>query len=153
MPEGRRIFARLTVAENLAMGAFPRRDFRAVAADREHVLGLFPRLRERLRQVAGTLSGGEQQMLATGRALMGRPRLLMMDEPSMGLSPLMVDSVFETIRTINQQGVAILLIEQNALLALDTADHAYVIESGRIVLAGPGRELLGDEKVQHAYLG
>jgi branched-chain amino acid transport system ATP-binding protein len=152
-PEGRRIFARLTVAENLAMGAFQRRDTGAIAADRERMLELFPRLRERLRQVAGTLSGGEQQMLATARALMGRPRLLMMDEPSMGLSPIMVDSVFDTIRTINQQGVAILLIEQNALMALDAADYAYVMESGRIVLSGPGRALIGDEKVQHAYLG
>jgi branched-chain amino acid transport system ATP-binding protein len=152
-PEGRRIFARLTVAENLAMGAFQRRDTGAIAADRERMLELFPRLRERLRQVAGTLSGGEQQMLATARALMGRPRLLMMDEPSMGLSPIMVDSVFDTIRTINQQGVAILLIEQNALMALDAADYAYVMESGRIVLSGPGKALIGDEKVQHAYLG
>ena len=152
-PEGRRIFARLTVAENLAMGAFQRRDTGAIAADRERMLELFPRLRERLRQVAGTLSGGEQQMLATARALMGRPRLLMMDEPSMGLSPIMVDSVFDTIRTINQQGVAILLIEQNALRALDAADYAYVMESGRIVLSGPGKALIGDEKVQHAYLG
>jgi branched-chain amino acid transport system ATP-binding protein len=153
VPEGRRIFARLTVAENLAMGAFPRRDVGAIAVDRERMLELFPRLRERLRQVAGTLSGGEQQILATARALMGRPRVLMMDEPSMGLSPLMVDSVFETIRTINEQGVAILLIEQNALMALDAADRAYVMESGRIVLSGPGKALLGDEKVQHAYLG
>jgi len=153
VPEGRRIFARLTVAENLAMGAFPRRDVGAIAADRGRMLELFPRLRERLTQVAGTLSGGEQQMLATARALMGRPRVLMMDEPSMGLSPLMVDSVFETIRTINEQGVAILLIEQNALMALDAADRAYVMESGRIVLSGPARALLGDEKVQHAYLG
>jgi branched-chain amino acid transport system ATP-binding protein len=152
-PEGRRIFARLTVSENLAMGAFQRRDTGAIAADRERMLELFPRLRERLRQVAGTLSGGEQQMLATARALMGRPRLLMMDEPSMGLSPIMVDSVFDTIRTINQQGVAILLIEQNALMALDAADYAYVMESGRIVLSGPGKALIGDEKVQHAYLG
>ena len=153
VPEGRRIFARLTVAENLAMGAFPRRDVRAIAEDRERLLELFPRLRERLRQVAGTLSGGEQQMLATARALMGRPRLLLMDEPSMGLSPLLVDSVFETIRTINEQGVAILLVEQNALMALDSADYAYVMESGRIVLSGPGRALLGDDKVQRAYLG
>src|SRR5271156_2123457 len=153
VPEGRRIFARLTTEENLAMGAFARRDRKAVLEDRERMLTLFPRLRERLKQVAGTLSGGEQQMVATARALMGRPRVLLMDEPSMGLSPVMVDSVFETIRAINQQGVTILLVEQNALMALDIADHAYVMESGRIVLTGPGKDLLDDEKVQRAYLG
>jgi len=153
VPEGRRIFARLTVDENLAMGAFTRSDRDLVAEDRERMLALFPRLRERLKQVAGTLSGGEQQMVATARALMGRPTLLLMDEPSMGLSPVMVEQVFETIRTINQQGVTILLVEQNALMALAIADHAYVMESGRIVLAGPGKELLDDEKVQRAYLG
>ncbi len=153
VPEGRRIFGRLTVDENLAMGAFTRRDRRAVAKDRERLLELFPRLRERLGQVAGTLSGGEQQMVATARALMARPRMLLMDEPSMGLSPMLVEQVFETIRTINEDGVTILLVEQNALMALSIADHGYVLESGRIVLAGPGRDLLDDERVRHAYLG
>jgi branched-chain amino acid transport system ATP-binding protein len=153
VPEGRRIFARLTVAENLMMGAFARRDRKAAAEDRERMLTLFPVLRERLKQVAGTLSGGEQQMVATARALMGSPRVLLMDEPSMGLSPVMVESVFETMRTINRQGVTILLVEQNALMALDVADYAYVMESGRIVLAGRGADLLDDEKVQRAYLG
>ena len=153
VPEGRRIFARLTVAENLAMGAFARRGRKAVAEDRERMLTLFPVLRERLNQVAGTLSGGEQQMVATARALMGRPQLLLMDEPSMGLSPLMVERVFETIRTINEQGVTILLVEQNAVMALDIADQGYVMESGRIVLAGRAEDLLDDERVQRAYLG
>jgi branched-chain amino acid transport system ATP-binding protein len=153
VPEGRRIFARLTIEENLAMGAFARRDRHEIAEDREHMLTLFPRLRERLKQVAGTLSGGEQQMVATARALMGRPRMLLMDEPSMGLSPVMVEQVFETIRTINEQGVTILLVEQNALMALDIADYAYVMESGQIVLTGPGKDLIDDEKVQRAYLG
>ena len=153
VPEGRRIFARLTVDENLAMGAFIRRDRKEVAEDRERMLALFPRLKERLKQVAGTLSGGEQQMVATARALMGRPTLLLMDEPSMGLSPMMVEQVFDTIRTINGQGVTILLVEQNALMALSIADYAYVMESGRIVLSGPGKDLLEDEKVQRAYLG
>ena len=153
VPEGRRIFARLTVDENLAMGAFIRRDRKEVAEDRERMLALFPRLKERLRQVAGTLSGGEQQMVATARALMGRPTLLLMDEPSMGLSPMMVEQVFDTIRTINGQGVTILLVEQNALMALSIADQAYVMESGRIVLSGSGKDLIDDEKVQRAYLG
>ncbi|MBV9635356.1 MAG: ABC transporter ATP-binding protein [Methylobacteriaceae bacterium] len=153
VPEGRSIFARLTIEENLAMGAFIRRDRQAIAEDKERMLMLFPRLRDRLRQVAGTLSGGEQQMVATARALMGRPRVLLMDEPSMGLSPVMVENVFETIRTINAQGVTILLIEQNALMALDIADYGYVMEGGRIVLTGCGKDLLDDEKVQRAYLG
>lgn len=152
VPEGRRIFARLTVAENLAMGAFSRRG-REVGEDRERMLTLFPVLRERLGQIAGTLSGGEQQMVATARALMGRPHLLLMDEPSMGLSPVMVERVFETIKAINEQGVTILLVEQNAVMALDIADDAYVMESGRVVLAGRGKDLLDDEKVQRAYLG
>jgi branched-chain amino acid transport system ATP-binding protein len=153
VPEGRRIFARLSVAENLAMGAFARRGRKAIAEDRERMLTLFPVLRERLSQIAGTLSGGEQQMVATARALMGRPRVLLMDEPSMGLSPLMVEKVFETIKAINEQGVTILLVEQNAVMALDIADDAYVMESGRIVLAGRGKDLLDDERVQRAYLG
>ncbi|HLI12047.1 MAG TPA: ABC transporter ATP-binding protein [Alphaproteobacteria bacterium] len=153
VPEGRRIFSRLTVSENLEMGAFTRTDRQGIDEDRERMLTLFPRLRERLKQVAGTLSGGEQQMVATARALMARPRVLLMDEPSMGLSPVMVEHVFDTIRTINKQGVTILLVEQNALLALSIADRAYVLESGRIVLTGRGPELLEDEKVQRAYLG
>ena len=153
VPEGRRIFARLTVAENLAMGAFSRRGRREVAEDKERMLTLFPALRERLGQIAGTLSGGEQQMVATARALMGRPRVLLMDEPSMGLAPLMVERVFETIKAINEQGVTILLVEQNAVMALDIADEAYVMESGRIVLRGRGKDLLDDEQVQRAYLG
>jgi branched-chain amino acid transport system ATP-binding protein len=153
VPEGRRIFARLTVDENLAMGAFTRNDKHGIAEDKARMLALFPRLRERLKQVAGTLSGGEQQMVATARALMGRPRVLLMDEPSMGLSPVMVEHVFDTIRTINSQGVTILLVEQNALMALGIADVGYVMESGRIVLTGRGADLLDDENVQRAYLG
>ncbi len=153
VPEGRRIFSRLTVEENLAMGAFTRDDRREIAADKERMLTRFPRLGERLKQVAGTLSGGEQQMVATARALMGRPRVLLMDEPSMGLSPVMVEHVFETIRAINRQGVTILLVEQNALMALAIADFGYVLESGRIVLTGRGADLLDDEQVQRAYLG
>jgi branched-chain amino acid transport system ATP-binding protein len=153
VPEGRRIFARLTIAENLAMGAFVRRGRREIAEDRERMLTLFPVLRDRLNQIAGTLSGGEQQMVATARALMGRPRVLLMDEPSMGLSPVMVDRVFETIKAINEQGVAILLVEQNAVMALGVADDAYVMESGRIALSGRGVDLLDDENVQRAYLG
>jgi branched-chain amino acid transport system ATP-binding protein len=153
VPEGRRIFARLTVEENLAMGAFTRSDRHGIAEDKARMLTLFPRLKERLKQVAGTLSGGEQQMVATARALMARPRVLLMDEPSMGLSPVMVEHVFETIRTINAQGVTILLVEQNALMALSIADYGYVMESGRIVLTGRGSDLLDDENVQRAYLG
>jgi len=153
VPEGRRIFGRLTVSENMEMGAFTRRDRRAIAEDKEQMLVLFPRLRERLKQVAGTLAGGEQQMLAAARALMARPRVLLMDEPSMGLAPMLVEQVFETIRRINAQGVTILLVEQNAPMALGIADRGYVLESGRIVLDGPGRDLLDDERVKRAYLG
>ena len=153
VPEGRRIFGRLTVEENLEMGAFSRRDRRGVAEDKDRMIALFPHLRERLKQVAGTLSGGEQQMVAMARALMARPRLLLMDEPSMGLSPVLVDQVFETIRAISRQGVTILLVEQNAHMALAIADRGYVMESGRIVLSGPGQELISDERVQRAYLG
>jgi branched-chain amino acid transport system ATP-binding protein len=153
VPEGRRIFSRLTVNENLDMGAFTRNDRQGIAEDKERMLQLFPRLKERLRQVAGTLSGGEQQMVATARALMARPRVLLMDEPSMGLAPVMVENVFEAIRTINANGVTILLVEQNAAMALSIADYGYVMESGKIVLAGSGADLLEDEKVQRAYLG
>jgi len=153
VPEGRRIFARLTVDENLHMGAFARNDRAAIAEDKERMMALFPRLKERIKQVAGTLSGGEQQMVATARALMARPRILLMDEPSMGLSPVLVEQVFQTIRTINQQGVTILLVEQNALAALNIADYAYVLESGKVALVGRGAELIDDEKVQRAYLG
>jgi branched-chain amino acid transport system ATP-binding protein len=153
VPEGRRIFARLTVDENLHMGAFARNDRAAIAEDKERMMTLFPRLKERIKQVAGTLSGGEQQMVATARALMARPRVLLMDEPSMGLSPVLVEQVFQTIRTINQQGVTILLVEQNALAALNIADYAYVLESGKVALVGRGADLIDDEKVQRAYLG
>jgi len=153
VPEGRKVFGKLTVAENLDMGAFTRRDRAGIAQDREQMMALFPRLRERLHQLAGTLSGGEQQMLAAARALMGRPRVLLMDEPSMGLAPMLVEQVFETIKSINAQGMTILLVEQNAPMALSIADHGYVLESGRVVLEGPGRELLDDERVKRAYLG
>ncbi len=153
VPEGRRIFGRLTVDENLLMGAFTRRDRKAIAEDKERMMTLFPRLRERLKQIAGTLSGGEQQMVATARAMMARPRLLLMDEPSMGLAPMVVEQVFETIQAINAQGVTVLLVEQNALMALTIADQGYVLESGEIVLSGPGRDLIDDERVRRAYLG
>ncbi len=154
VPEGRRVFSRLTVQENLGMGAFRRRAPRSeLAAELDRVLELFPRLRERLKQLAGTLSGGEQQMLAMGRALMSRPRTLLMDEPSMGLAPQVVDQVFETIVAINKGGVTVLLVEQNAFMALEIADTAYVLQSGEVVLAGPGAELLNSDAVREAYLG
>ncbi len=153
VPEGRGVFGRLTVAENLLMGAYHRRDKAAIADDLEKSFALFPRLKERAQQLAGTLSGGEQQMLAMGRALMSRPRLLLLDEPSMGLAPLMVEKVFEIVRGINADGVAILLIEQNARLALAAAARAYVMESGAITLEGPAAELAADARVQAAYLG
>jgi len=153
VPEGRRVFGRLTVRENLEMGAFARRDRAGIAEDKDRMAALFPRLKERWHQLAGTLSGGEQQMVATARALMARPIVLLMDEPSMGLAPMVVEQVFETIATINTEGVTILLVEQNALLALSIADKGYVLESGRITLSGRGVDLLDDERVQRAYLG
>lgn len=153
VPEGRGIFARLTVEENLQMGAYARNDAEGIAQDMQRVYDLFPRLAERRVQIAGTLSGGEQQMVAMGRALMSRPRLLMLDEPSMGLAPLMVEKIFETIRDISAQGVAILLVEQNARLALEVAQRGYVLESGEVTLSGQASELLGSEAVRRAYLG
>ena len=152
VPEGRGIFHRLTVLENLYMGAFQRGDGE-IADDLEKVISLFPRLRERLKQAGGTLSGGEQQMLAIGRAMMARPKLLLLDEPSMGLSPILVQTIFETIQSIRRQGATILLVEQNAAMALEVADRAYVIESGVITLSGRGAELAGNDSVRRAYLG
>ena len=152
-PEGRRIFPRMTVTENLELGAFLRNDKAEIAADMDRVFDLFPRLKERLTQKAGTLSGGEQQMLAMGRALMAQPRLLLLDEPSMGLAPVLVDVVFETIRKVNEQGTTVLLVEQNALVALNIADHAYVLETGLITLEGPVKELAHNDEVRKAYLG
>lgn len=152
VPEGRGIFQRLSVLENLQLGAFQRRDGE-IGADMERVFGLFPRLRERTRQTGGTLSGGEQQMLAIGRALMARPKLLLLDEPSMGLSPILTETIFATIRQIREQGTTILLVEQNASMALEIADHAYVLESGLITLKGTGAELARDDGVRRAYLG
>jgi len=153
VPEGRGVFGALSIEENLAMGAYIRNDRAAIASDLERVYGLFPRLKERRRQTAGTLSGGEQQMLAMGRAMLSRPKLLLLDEPSMGLAPLMVQKVFETIVTISGEGVTILLIEQNAKLALEVSKRGYVMESGEITLHGDAKSLLHDPKVRAAYLG
>ncbi len=153
VPEGRGIFSRLTVTENLEMGAFIRDDARQIAEDMEYVFTIFPRLKERRKQVAGTLSGGEQQMLATGRALMARPKVLLLDEPSMGLAPILVESIFETIQNINKQGGTILLVEQNALMALEIAHRGYVIQTGEIVLHDSAKNLQNNEMVQKAYLG
>ncbi len=153
VPEGRGIFARLTVAENLDLGAYTRTDRASIGNDLERVYKLFPRLKERERQVAGTLSGGEQQMLATGRALMARPRLLLMDEPSMGLAPVLVEAIFDIIKTINTEGTTILLVEQNALMALSIADRGYVIQTGSIVLTDTAENLKNNATVQKAYLG
>ncbi|MFJ1302873.1 ABC transporter ATP-binding protein [Pseudomonadota bacterium AL_CKDN230030165-1A_HGKHYDSX7] len=153
VPEGRGIFGQLTIEENLAMGAYTRRDAAQIRQDTDRVFTLFPRLAERRKQAAGTLSGGEQQMVAMGRAMIARPKLLLLDEPSMGLAPLMVEKVFEVVRTIANEGVTILLIEQNARLALENSHRGYVMESGEIILAGPAREMLDDPKVRAAYLG
>ena len=152
-PEGRRVFADLTVLENLKLGAYLRKDKAEIEKDLKWVFELFPRLEERSWQSAGTLSGGEQQMLAVGRALMSRPKLMMMDEPSLGLAPIVVRGIFDIIKEINRQGVTILLIEQNANMALQTADLAYVMETGQITLSGPGRELMKNEAIKKAYLG
>jgi branched-chain amino acid transport system ATP-binding protein len=153
VPEGRGIFARLTVAENLDLGAYTRSDRAGIQKDLERVYTIFPRLKERMRQVSGTLSGGEQQMLATGRALMTRPRLLLMDEPSMGLAPVLVEAIFDVIKVINQEGTTILLVEQNALMALSIAHRGYVIQTGQIVLQDTAANLKSNEMVQKAYLG
>jgi branched-chain amino acid transport system ATP-binding protein len=153
VPEGRGIFARLTVGENLAMGAYHRQDKGGIALDLDRVYALLPRLKERASQVAGTLSGGEQQMLAIGRALMGRPRLLLLDEPSMGLAPLMVEKVFDVVRAVAAEGMTVLLVEQNARLALEVCSRGYVMESGLITLADSSAALLADSRVRKAYLG
>ena len=152
-PEGRRIFPRMTVEENLDLGAFLRKDRQEITADKERVLELFPRLRERIAQKAGTLSGGEQQMLAVGRALMGRPGLLLLDEPSMGLAPVLVDLIFDTIQTIREQGTTVLVVEQNALAALRIADYAYLLESGTLKMQGRGSDLAKDDDIIRAYMG
>jgi len=153
VPEGRRIFSRMTVRENLEMGAFSRKDKSAIKSDMDRVFTLFPRLQERIAQKGGTLSGGEQQMLAIGRALMARPKILLLDEPSMGLAPILVETIFQTIREINAQGVTVLLVEQNAVMALQIAHRGYVLETGEIVLADSAESLRQNETVQKAYLG
>jgi branched-chain amino acid transport system ATP-binding protein len=153
VPEGRGVFAQLTIEENLAMGAYARHDRAGVASDIDRAYTLFPRLKERRRQTAGTLSGGEQQMLAISRALMSRPKLLLLDEPSMGLAPLMVERIFEVIRAISAEGVTLLLVEQNARLALEVSHRGYVLESGLVTLSGPAGELLHDPRIREAYLG
>ena len=153
VPEGRGVFPQLTIEENLAMGAYARSDKAAIRADLAHAFALFPRLAERRRQTAGTLSGGEQQMLAIARALMSRPKLLLLDEPSMGLAPLMVERIFEVIREIAAEGVTMLLVEQNARLALEVSHRGYVLDGGLVTLSGPARELLHDPRIREAYLG
>jgi branched-chain amino acid transport system ATP-binding protein len=153
VPEGRGVFAQLTIQENLAMGAYARADRAAVQADVERVFALFPRLKERRAQTAGTLSGGEQQMLAMARALMSRPKLLLLDEPSMGLAPLMVERIFEVVRQIAAEGVTLLLVEQNARLALEASHRGYVLDGGLVTISGDARSLLGDPRVREAYLG
>jgi branched-chain amino acid transport system ATP-binding protein len=152
-PEGRRLFPRMTVHDNLLMGAYIRNDKQGITSDMERIFVLFPRLKERLTQIAGTLSGGEQQMLAMGRALMARPKLLMLDEPSLGLAPILIETIFQIVREINAQGTPVLLVEQNATKALEVAHRGYVLETGVIVQTGTGKELLASEEVQKAYLG
>jgi branched-chain amino acid transport system ATP-binding protein len=153
VPEGRRVFGRLTVRENLQMGAYTRTDREGIEADLDRVFAIFPRLKERVRQTAGTLSGGEQQMLAMGRALMARPELLLLDEPSMGLAPLLVEQIFRAVTEINQTGTTVLLVEQNAYMALQVAGRGYVLQTGTVVLSGAAGELLANEEVRKAYLG
>lgn len=153
VPEGRGVFARLTVMENLELGAYTRDDNKLIAQDIERVFGIFPRLKERQKQTAGTLSGGEQQMLAMGRAMLGRPKVLLLDEPSMGLAPILVEGIFETVQTINKEGTTVLLVEQNALMALQIAHRGYVIQTGEIVLQDDAKALQKNEMVQKAYLG
>jgi branched-chain amino acid transport system ATP-binding protein len=153
VPENRRIFPRMTVLENLEMGAYLRRDKRAIAEDLQYVFELFPRLQERLEQKGGTMSGGEQQMLAMGRALMSRPKLILMDEPSMGLAPLFVQRIFEIIKQVNERGISVFVVEQNANVALSIADRGYVLQTGEVVLSGPARELLTNAAMKRAYLG
>lgn len=153
VPEGRRIFASMSVAENLDLGAYARSDKTEIAKDLEEVFALFPRLLERRNQAAGTMSGGEQQMLAVGRALMSRPKLLLLDEPSLGLAPLLVKEIFGVVKRIRERGVTILLVEQNANLALEIADRAYVLETGKLIMSGPASQIAGDPRVKEAYLG
>lgn len=153
VPEGRGIFPKLTVLENLHMGAFYRNDKAQIQSEVEHIYSLFPRLQERSKQLAGTLSGGEQQMVAMGRAILSKPKLLLLDEPSMGLAPIIVQQIFDIIKTISKEGVTILLVEQNAKLALEISDRGYVMESGKISMSGNAKELLHDERVRNAYLG
>lgn len=153
VPEGRGVFARMTITENLQMGAYSREDASGIVDDIERMFQIFPRLKERANQLAGTMSGGEQQMLAMARALMSQPRLLLLDEPSMGLSPIMVQKIFEVVRDISAQGVTVLLVEQNASLALQAADRAYVMDSGLITMSGDAKQMLDDPKVREAYLG
>jgi branched-chain amino acid transport system ATP-binding protein len=153
VPEGRGVFTRMTITENLQIGAYVRNDKAGIAADIERMFGIFPRLRERKDQLAGTMSGGEQQMLAMGRALMARPKVLLLDEPSMGLSPIMVDKIFEVVQTVHGQGVTVLLVEQNASRALQIANRGYVMESGVVTMSGDARTMLDDPKVRAAYLG
>ena len=153
VPEGRRVFANMSVKENLEMGAYTRKDKAGIKADMEMVYGLFPRLKERIKQLSGTLSGGEQQMLAMGRALMSKPKLLLLDEPSMGLAPILVDEIFSIIQEINKTGTTILLVEQNAYKALSIADRAYILDTGTVIKSGKASDLINDEAVKSAYLG